>query len=339
MVHSKRKLHVIAIQEAYLNIAAYQLVDILGDKVDVLAITLQELTMDVIGEGDIVILSKEILKGITRPFIPASCPIIVAKREVNIAGTREFLSLPKNQQILVINDTLEHAEETAISLKNIHFEQEYIAYDPINPIPSQIDLIVTPGEKELVPKQFKNVIDIGPRTLDFNTVLEIASHLNDDDELNILMKRFFKSQLSLAEKLNEKYNFHYKKPSIQKREDMEDKDRTGDAVPLSEKEMSSMVKKIEEHGFLEESLAILAIYLEGKRKLESFGRTTVKQKLQHLGFDLSAQQLRLRLEVMQELGLVIARQGRGGTKLSETGEEFLSHYTKRTGAESIEKSM
>ena len=80
MGNSKRKLHVISIQEVYLSTVGYQLVDILGDKIDVSPITLQELTMDIISEQDIVILSKEILKGITRPFIPESCLIIVAER-------------------------------------------------------------------------------------------------------------------------------------------------------------------------------------------------------------------------------------------------------------------
>ena len=88
--------------------------------------------------------------------------------------TKDLYKLPKGQQILVINDTIEHAVETAISLKNIYFEHDYIAYDPMDLMPSNIDWIITPGEMELVPREFENVIDIGPRTLDFKTVLETA---------------------------------------------------------------------------------------------------------------------------------------------------------------------
>ena len=321
--NSKRKLHVISIQEVYLSTVGYQLVDILGDKIDVSPITLQELTMDIISEQDIVILSKEILKGITRPFIPESCLIIVAEREINIASTKELMSLPKGQQILIINDTFEHAEETAVSLENIYFEHDYVPYDPLHPIPSNIDFIITPGEIELVPKQFGNVIDIGPRTLAFNTVVEIVKYLDCKMDQSILMNRLFKSQLSLAEKEQD----HYVKStrSSPARYAIENS-RTDSEMPLTEEAIRIMIGKIEAHGFLEESIAILNIYKEAKSKFESFGRTKVKLKLRENDVHLSDQQLRLRLEVMQEMGLVIARSGRGGTKLSDKGEVFLKYF-------------
>ena len=157
-----------------------------------------------IEEQDIVILSKEILKGITRPFIPESCPIIIANREVNIAGTKELMNLLKGQQILVINDTIEHAMETAISLENIYFEHDYIAYDPMDLIPPISIGLLPLGRWKLVPREFENVIDIGPRTLDFKTVLETVNFMNCEMEQIILMKSIYKSQLALAEKLNDK---------------------------------------------------------------------------------------------------------------------------------------
>ena len=327
-----RKLHVISIQKVYLEIVANQLVEIFGDAIELSAITLQELTMDAIAEQDIVILSKEILKGITRPFIPESCPIIIANREVNIAATKDLYKLQKGQQILVINDTIEHAVETAISLKSIYFEHDYIAYDPMNLIPSNIDWIVTPGEVELVPREFENVIDIGPRTLDFKTVLETAKFVECEMEQVLLMNRFYKSQLALAEKLSDENEFHCKKVSVQQADNRSKVENQMEKYTfLPEETMSSIIDKIEEHGFLEESLAILAVYKEAKENFESFGRARVKLKLRDVGIKLSDQQLRLRLEIMQEIGLVNARQGRGGTKLSDKGEMFLKQGLIYTG--------
>ena len=327
-----RKLHVISIQKVYLEIVANQLVEIFGDAIELSAITLQELTMDAIAEQDIVILSKEILKGITRPFIPESCPIIIANREVNIAATKDLYKLQKGQQILVINDTIEHAVETATSLKSIYFEHDYIAYDPMNLIPSNIDWIVTPGEMELVPREFENVIDIGPRTLDFKTVLETAKFVECEMEQVLLMNRFYKSQLALAEKLSDENELHCKKVSVQQADNRSKVENQMEKYTfLPEETMSSIIDKIEEHGFLEESLAILAVYKEAKGNFESFGRARVKLKLRDVGIKLSDQQLRLRLEIMQEIGLVNARQGRGGTKLSDKGEMFLKQGLIYTG--------
>ena len=327
----KRKVHVISIQESYLNIIAFQLLAILGDKIELSALTIQHLTMDIIAEQDIVVLSKEILKGITSPFIPASCPIIVANREVNIVGTKELLKLPKGRQILVINDTAEHAEETAISLENIYFEHEYIAYDMKQTLPSDMDIIVTPGEMSLVPKQFENVIDIGPRTLDFQTVLKISNLLNMDSNTYALMNRYIKSQLSLAENLYTKQNFHYEKLLMQQDNNViSDSNLLENELNFTENEIITIIKKIEEHGFLEESLEILTIYKEGKKNFESFGRTKVKMKLRENGIHLTDQQLRLRIEVLQELGFINARQGRGGAKLSDKGEIFLKQHENNT---------
>jgi hypothetical protein len=315
-----RKLHVISIQKSYLDIIVYQLAEIFGDKVELSAMTLQEMTAGLIAEEDIVLLSKDILIGITRSFIPASCPIIIANREVNIISTSALHKLPKGQQILVINDTVEHAEETAISLENIYFEHEYIAYDPMDLIPSTIDWIVTPGEMELVPKGFPNVIDIGPRGLDFNTVSQIAELLYVEYNLVAVMNRFIKSQLSLTQQMDEHEKVRYEKTLKQQSKKQIESEESSS---LSAKTINKIIGKIEEHGFLEESLSILEIYNETKKNFELIGRTKVKMKLRDAGIKLSDQQLRLRLEVMQDLGLLIARPGRGGTKLSSKGEVFL----------------
>jgi hypothetical protein len=309
-----RKVHVISIQKSYLDIIVNQLVDIFGGKVELSAITLHEMTMGIISEKDIVVLSKEIIKGIARSFIPDACPIIIAKREVNIAATKELYKLPKGQQILVINDTVEHSVETAISLENIYFEHEYTAFDPTGLIPENISWIVTPGEMELVPKGFTNVIDIGPRGLDFNTVLKIANLLDIEKDQTSFMNLFFKSQLSLIERSQEIPAINAEKKLIEK---------SGEHGSLSPEAMGLIIEKIEAHGFLEESLAILEIYKETKKNFESIGRTKVKTSLRAIGINLTDQQLRLRLEIMQELGLLNARQGRGGTKLSDKGEAFL----------------
>lgn len=92
---------------------------------------------------------------------------------------------------------------------------------------------------------------------------------------------------------------------------------------MSETELSGLVVSIEEHGFLEESLAVLEVFEQGKKQCESFGRTVVRKRLQDKGIDLSEQQLRLRLEVLNGLELLNVRQGRSGTTISRKGELFL----------------
>jgi DNA-binding NtrC family response regulator len=84
-----------------------------------------------------------------------------------------------------------------------------------------------------------------------------------------------------------------------------------------------VIKKIEAHGFLEESTEILKIFALGKHGRTSFGRLALKKRLEEAGIYLSEQQIRMRMEILQELELLIVRQGRAGSTISQSGEEFL----------------
>jgi hypothetical protein len=320
----KRKVHVLSIQDEYLKIISTQLIQVLGDRIEIAPLTIKDLKMNIILPNDIVILSKEILKGITRPFIPASCPIIIGKREINIVNTKELIRLPDGQNILVVNDTIEHSKETAFSLENIYFEHHYFVDDGVSPIPESIDYIVTPGEKQLVPEHFTNVIDIGPRLLDYQTFLELSNLIDENYDKHHLINRFMKSQISLANEFIhdlDKMTEANRKVLMKNDPNIEPVESNNDL--LTEDQINIITSKIEEHGFLEESIKILDLFKGGKQQFQSFGRLKLKQMLEVNGFYLSEQQVRIRLEVLQELGLLLARQGRGGTTITTLGEKFL----------------
>jgi hypothetical protein len=319
--YMKRRVHVISIQEEYLDIISKQLIEVLGDRIEIYSVTIKNLKMGIILPGDIVIISKEILKGITRPFIPASCPIIIGKREINIVNTKELIILPDGQNILVVNDTIEQSKETAFSLKNIYFEHTYFVDDGVNPVPDNIDFIVTPGEKRLVPEHFTNVIDIGPRLLNFQTFLELSNLIDEDYDRQHLMNRFMKSQISLAKEFI--HDLVGKREDTRALVELYNPPMNTSNFVLTDDKINSITTKIEEHGFLEESIKILELYEGGKKQFQSYGRLKVKQMLEASGFSLSEQQVRIRLEVLQELGLLLARQGRGGTTITTVGEKFL----------------
>lgn len=308
----KTKIHIISIQEGYLTIISEQLELIFGDKATISKLVVKDLDGDSIAEEDIVVLSRSILMGVIRPFIPKDCKTIIAHREVNIANTKRLIDLPAGQKLLVVNDTLENAQETLDSLMNIFFTHTYYVGDENNPhqtIPEDIDYIVTPGEMEFVPSRFSNVIDIGDRLLSYGTVWEIAEALEAGFTHEQLVNRYVKSQVSLAE------------PGITGI--ASERETLADAANLSHNEILSIDKKIEEHGFLKESIQILSIYADGKAQLKTFGRIKLKKLLEEHDIILSEQQIRLRLEVLQELGLLNARQGRGGTTITGLGESYL----------------
>ena len=106
--------------------------------------------------------------------------------------------------------------------------------------------------------------------------------------------------------------------------------RPGDAGMFPAAELARITRDITAHGFLEESRDILQIYWEAKVKHQALGRAAVRQQLRKHGISLSQQQLRLKLERMNRLGLLIVRPGRGGTTISPKGESYLSTLRKET---------
>lgn len=49
-----------------------------------------------------------------------------------------------------------------------------------------------------------------------------------------------------------------------------------DDVDISKEEIMNINNKIEEHGFLQESIEILSIYAEGKSQFKTYGRLKLK---------------------------------------------------------------
>ncbi|ASK62516.1 Fis family transcriptional regulator [Virgibacillus phasianinus] len=542
-----KKVTIIAIQEKYLDTITKQVKEIIGDNVIIQSVTVKDLQCHTVSDGAIVVISNSQIKGLVTQLIPRDCPIIIAKRDINYTNSKELVSLPPGQEILVVNDNVSNANETVESLRETVFEHNYHAYIPEDSIPETIDYIVTPGERHLLPQGLSNVIDIGSRLLDISTFEEIINLLEMDYSKSQIIRRYFKACVSLSG--NDNYDSHAKDirhiaqyhfkdiisesqsmkeavelakqyslahdaryihiggeqgtgknmfaqaihnfsrksdqpfvsvncaskdsdeielilfgaanqddvfqlagngtvcieeveelpldiqgrlfqlfnakdfsqivitTSTQNCQELVEKDlfnrdlfnlfnknalnvpalseRMEDLLPLinnikqrikrnditftskvieffkdyswagNVKELynvitylslleedpigmeflpfhlraradeqkfknievnKSIISKIEKRGFLDESIKILSAFYEGKKEYISYGRNALKKQLEEKGLTLTEQQLRMRLEVLQELGLTIVRQGRAGSTISRKGEAFIEDY-------------
>lgn len=199
-----KRLIIISIQEKYLTIISKQMREILGDEMEILAVTVKDLSRNTVSEKDVVLISHYEIMGVVNQLVPEDCPIVVARREVNYTNTTQLTKLPPGQKILVVNDSKKNTVETVESLRDIVFEHEYIAYDPEKTTSSSYDHIVTPGERHLLPKELPNVIDIGWRLLDISTIEEIVRLLDIDYQQSKIVKRYLKACVSLAREQRQK---------------------------------------------------------------------------------------------------------------------------------------
>ncbi|USG67123.1 sigma 54-interacting transcriptional regulator [Brevibacillus ruminantium] len=193
-----KRLIMIGIQEENLMIITEQIKHIIGDFIKIKPVTIKDVYYGLIGRNDVVLLSGEVLREIVQPFLHEECICMVANREVNIVNLKELMGLPAGQHILVVNDYYSDTLQTVSSLETILPEHRYYPYFLNQPLPKKIDFVVTPGEKDIVPKALQTVIDIGPRVISFSTLEQIVTLFSIEVSHSLIMNRYIKSLVSIS---------------------------------------------------------------------------------------------------------------------------------------------
>ena len=199
---SRGKLVVIAIQEWFLSVITKQIKEILGDELEIRSVTVKDLTIDTLAPDEAVLLSNKKITQLVKSILPQGTHSFIAKRSINLLNVKKLLDIPSGKNILVVNDTKDNTEEAVKELKQSVFEHNYYPYYPDEEIPGFIDYVVTPGEAYLIPKGIANVIDIGIRVVDIETVIEIYKYFNIQYNEPVLFKRYMKSLVSLCSEDN-----------------------------------------------------------------------------------------------------------------------------------------
>ncbi|KIL48492.1 histidine kinase [Jeotgalibacillus soli] len=154
-------------------------------------------------EADLILLSNKELLLDTYP----SDKVLIARRTINVARLEKLISLPQGSECLVINNLADTASETIELLENFGFKFKFFPYFPGLKKYPKIDIAIVPEAIEMVPKDIKNIINIGLRPLDFSTLIEIALILNINiDRANIQSARYIQEIISLSRQLSYSFN-------------------------------------------------------------------------------------------------------------------------------------
>lgn len=157
--------------------------EILSSKVKIQNYYIDELDSNVIIDEDLIILMArsrvlKIKKNVLNPE-----KIIIAKRTFLKESIHQLYKIPKNKDVLVVNDNIETVLETVSTLYNIGIKHiNLIPYEK-NKDYSNIEYAITPSEPEFIPEHIKNIFDVRNRVLDIQTMLLIINHLSIDDKL------------------------------------------------------------------------------------------------------------------------------------------------------------
>lgn len=195
----KSKLVVIAIQEFYAKSISTQLRVIFEDIASVRAMTIKELKADAIGDDEIVLLSGQLIEPLVRPFMPKNVKCLIVERGINFTKAKQLLSIPSGSKIFVVNDTKKNTDEVVQELRQSLGRHQYIPYYPDSNSKEKIDIVITPGERAMIPAGIKKVIDVGYRIADISIVIKLYELLGIKLDYSIICKRYIKALFVLSE--------------------------------------------------------------------------------------------------------------------------------------------
>jgi transcriptional regulator with PAS, ATPase and Fis domain len=188
--------------ESSKSVLSYQLNALLQDYVEIESYGNYD---DVKGKikVDLIVLSSKYVCEYVIPYIDASCPIIIARRALNMFNIDKVFSLPKGAEVLVVNDLKETALDVIELISSLginHFKM--IPYYPGCKLTQKVAIAITPGEGHLAPECVKEIIDIGARIIDLTTIVEILEKLDVlDEKAHYVSARYMETVVHLGRQL------------------------------------------------------------------------------------------------------------------------------------------
>lgn len=190
--------------EATKNDLCNQLSAILEDYMSIVGYA-TESGVDQLIRADLVVFSSMEMYEIARELVDPECPVIVAKRSLNMAHLDQLFNIPNQTTVLVVNDLIENAREIIKLLTEVGVDHlRYQAYAPGCEYDSTIQYAITPAEVALIPPKIPNKIDLGARIIDISTVIEILTRLNLlDEKAHYISAKYVETIIRLNKRLHD----------------------------------------------------------------------------------------------------------------------------------------
>ena len=135
-------------------------------------------------EADVLLISLYSIYVEIKKYIPANAKVIILATTITQEQYEKIIKIPPTSQILLVNYSPEMTMETLSLFRQIGLTQyDFIPVYPGKKNIPQLDIALTPGERDKVPSFVKQIIDIGHRTLDISTLSDVAIKIDREDLL------------------------------------------------------------------------------------------------------------------------------------------------------------
>ena len=154
----KKRITIIAIGEKMAEGYKKDISNFFEDTIEVEASSIDKIEHDKKIETDLILISANSIFRLVKPYALVDCEIITINKTLSKKGFEKIKDLPEGTNALLVNIGPYTAAETILLLYNIARKdiELYPYYPGIKEYP-KFDLAITPGEKEIVPKNVKNI--------------------------------------------------------------------------------------------------------------------------------------------------------------------------------------
>jgi transcriptional regulator with PAS, ATPase and Fis domain len=160
-----------------------QLQKIFGEAVDIVTYSFLA-TKEIIEDIDVLLISTYSQFEVLKKYIPEDVEVVISNLTFSKDGYNKLRSSDFEKKVALVNLSFEMCIETIATLYQLGFDDYELipVYPNMEKIPN-INYAVTTGELRHVPNQIQNVIDLGHRLIDKNTMVDLAIALNLEEVL------------------------------------------------------------------------------------------------------------------------------------------------------------
>ena len=177
-----------------------QFKSLFGDLININSYSVFNETVKNLDEADLIVVTTDAFKSIHdyEKIIPAN----IQRVELNVEFTKNnietLMKIPKGTCSYFVNISETMVRECIARLSQLGINHiNFIPYFPEADTTKECDYAVTSGEMRYVPKHVKNIIDLGHRIPDSNTIVEVALRLKLEYLLEMEnFKKYFNSLAS-----------------------------------------------------------------------------------------------------------------------------------------------
>jgi len=189
----RKKLAVITLNLNYANFLYKQLRQLFKDNIEIVAYSYEVEPITRLTDADLYIITVSSLYHMVKKYIPKGKKVIIPSNTITKSQYEQIISIPSGTSVMVVNDTYESTIQTITLFHNLGINHlDFIPYYTGMKNVPDIDIAITPGESLLIPSRVKQIIDIGNRTIDADSLTEIAISL---DLKHLLNEDYFKEYL------------------------------------------------------------------------------------------------------------------------------------------------